>query len=583
MASPTTLPNAYVQNSGTEIDRAHWWNNILRRSIAIALWVISLLALAVAAVLVHNHPGPWPIELAFTRTVQSLPYWSWLRPIIVFFGTFNNPTPSGIGFGIVFTVILLMGWYRQAIFLALTVGIGDGIEVLIGNYVARPRPSPALVHVDVFLKHNSFPSGHVCHEALFYGFLLFLSFTRPVRGWRYRWALIPLQVFAALNILMIGFSRVYQGEHWAFDTLAGYLSGALGLALFILLYQWTTSVLEKRHVKREQAHLVEALHVPSQEQQTPTEMVRARSLETVQVVEKKAKPYEELFIKCKEDWIHHLAQALSFSSLTALVPNAIVVVATFGVILGGFGTQVRQMLTANLEASFPSPLSSSMDQALGQAVGTFAHGSAIAIVLTLAFALLFGSLFFSLLETCFDVVYHLPPRPFLRRHLVALSLLFLFVVLTPISLVIADAPTFFLSLLHVVQAGDTPGSNLILRLAGIAGSIIISLLLFEAVYVMVPHRHITFRTLGRHIRKSWRGVLMATAAMQLFLLLFPLYTAHFLGSSIGQVAFAVLLLLFLYVSTLILLFGAEVNAFFAEGIRVPKNDLITQASRDEYR
>ena len=149
MASPTTLPNAYVQNSGTEIDRAHWWNNTLRRSLAIALWVISLLALAVAAVLVHNHPGPWPIELAFTRTVQSLPYWSWLRPIIVFFGTFNNPTPSGIGFGIVFPVILLMGWYRQAIFLALTVGIGDGIEVLIGNYVARPRPSPALVHVDL--------------------------------------------------------------------------------------------------------------------------------------------------------------------------------------------------------------------------------------------------------------------------------------------------------------------------------------------------------------------------------------------------------------------------------------------------
>jgi uncharacterized BrkB/YihY/UPF0761 family membrane protein/membrane-associated phospholipid phosphatase len=583
MASSTTLPNVHVQKPATDVGRAHWWNNTLHRSIAITLWMIGLLTLAVAAVLVRNHPGPWLIELAFTRTVQSLPYWSWLRPIIVFFGTFNNPTPSGIGFGIVFTVILLMGWYRQAIFLALTVGIGDGIEVLIGNYVARPRPSPALVHVDVFLKYNSFPSGHVCHEVLFYGFLLFLSFTGPVRRWQYRWALIPLQVFASLNILMIGFSRVYEGEHWAFDTMAGYLSGTLGLALFILLYQWTTSVLEKRHAKREQAHLVETLHVPSQEQQTPTETVRAKSLETVQAVEQKAKPYEELFIKCKEDWIHHLAQALSFSSLTALVPNAIVVVATFGVILGGFGKQVRQMLTANLEASIPSPLSSSMDQALGQALGAFAHGSAMAIVLTLALALLFGSLFFSLLETCFDVVYHLPPRPFLRRHLVAISMLFLFVVLIPISVVVAYAPTFFLSLLHIVQPGDTPGGNLILRLAGIAGSIMISLILFTTVYVMVPHRHITFRVLGRHMRNSWRGVLIATVAMQLFLLLFPLYTTRFLGSSIGQVAFAVILLLFLYVSTLILLFGAEVNAFFAEGIRVPKNDLITQASRDEYR
>lgn len=557
-----------MQKAATKIGPVHWWNNTLYRSIAITLWITGLMTLAVAAVLVRNHPGPWPIELTFTRDVQSLPYWSWLPPIIDFFGTFNNPTPSGIGFGIVLSVILLMGWYRQAIFLALTVGIGDGIEVLVGNYVARPRPSPALVHVDALLKYNSFPSGHTCHEVLFYGFLLFLSFTKPVRRWRYHWALIPLQVFAALNILMIGYSRVYEGGHWAFDTLAGYLCGSLWLTLFIFLYQWTTNVLQKRRTRREQAS---------------TESVRAKSLETVQAVEQKAKPYEGLFIKCKEDWIHHLAQALAFSSLTALVPNAILVVATFGVILGGFGKQVRQMLTVNLEASLPSPLSSSMNQELGQTLGTFAHGSAIAILLTLALALLFGSLFFSLLETCFDVIYDLPPRPFLRRHLVAISMLFLFVVLIPISVVIADAPTFFLSLLHIVQPGDTPGSSLILRLAGIVASIMISLILFAAVYVMVPHRHITFRVLGQHMCNSWRGVLMATVAMQLFLLLFPLYTAWFLGSSIGQVAFAVILLLFLYVSTLILLFGAEVNAFFTEGIRVPKNDLITQASRDEYR
>jgi uncharacterized BrkB/YihY/UPF0761 family membrane protein len=240
------------------------------------------------------------------------------------------------------------------------------------------------------------------------------------------------------------------------------------------------------------------------------------------------------------------------------------------------------MLISNRGIDTPSSLSSFFDQVFGQAFGLFAHSSVMTILFTLALAVLFGSFFFSLLETCFDVIYHLPPRPFLRRHLVAVSMLFLFVVLTPISVVISDAPGFFLSVLHIVQPGDTSGNHL-LRLAGIVGSIIIEMMTFETVYVMVPHRHITFRVLGRHMCKSWRGVLMATVAMQLFLLLFPLYTAWFLGSSIGQVAFAVILLLFLYVSTLILLFGAEVNAFFAEGIRVPKNDLITQASRDEYR
>src|SRR6266487_4300935 len=551
MASSNTLPDAYAQNPVTEMDRAHWWNNTVLIGIAFALWVIGWLTFAVAAMLVHNHPSPWPAELAVTQAVQGVPYWAGLPPFINFFGTFNNPIPSGIGIGIVFTTILLMGWYRQAIFLALAVGIGNAMNNFLAPFVNRPRPSPALVHVDALLKYYSFPSGHTNNEMIFYGFLLFLSFTRPVRRWRYRWALIPLQVFAALNIVMIGFSRVYGGEHWAVDALGGYLSGALWLALFILLYQWTTSVLERRRAKRQEEKSPETVH--------PLEK---KSLEAVQTVEKDMKPYGQLLIKCKEDWIHHLAQALAFSYLAALVPNAILVVGTFGLIQGKFDTQVRQMLTSNLGAGAPSQLSSFLDQVLGQAFGIFAHGSAIAIFITLVLAVLFGSLFFSLLETCFDVIYHLPPRPFLRRHIVAIVMLFLFLALTLISIVVLNAPSFFLSLLHIVQPGDTPESNLILHLAGIVGSILVSMITFEAVYAMIPHRHITFRTLGRHMRNSWRGAALATVVTQLFLLLFPLYSRYFLGSYIGQVAFIALLLVFVYVSQLILLLGAEVNAFF---------------------
>jgi len=43
------------------------------------------------------------------------------------------------------------------------------------------------------------------------------------------------------------------------------------------------------------------------------------------------------------------------------------------------------------------------------------------------------------------------------------------------------------------------------------------------------------------------------------------------------------MLLYFYLFILILLFGAEVNAFFAERIRVPRSDLITHASKDGYR
>jgi membrane-associated phospholipid phosphatase len=254
MDSSTSPRDAQIGSPQRKMDRAFWRHKALRRSIVIMLWVIGLLTLAFASVLTRNHPGPWPVELAFSRSLQSLSSWPGLTPFLVFIGTFNNPTPTGILVGILFAGMILLGWYRQALFFALTVGIGNYLDTFIGNYVGRPRPSPSLIHVDVLLRYNSFPSGHVCHVVLFYGFLLFLSFTKPVRTWRYRWALIPLQIFAVLNILLMSISRVYEGEHWIFDTLGGYLSGALWLVLFIFLYQLTTSVVEKRRAKRAVMH-----------------------------------------------------------------------------------------------------------------------------------------------------------------------------------------------------------------------------------------------------------------------------------------------------------------------------------------
>jgi len=250
MERSASLSNSQTQDHTSKAGSTQQKARRIRTGIAITLWFIGLILLASASVLIRNHPGPWPFEVTFSQTVQNLHYWPWIPPLLVFIGTFNNPTPTGIMIGILFVGMILLGWYRQAIFFALVVGIGNFLDTLIGDYVVRPRPSPNLIRVDVPLKYNSFPSGHTCHMMLFYGFLLFLSFTKPVREWRYRWVLIPLQVFAVLNILLMGYSRIYEGEHWLSDVLGGYLSGALWLALFIFLYLFTTSKLEERHARR---------------------------------------------------------------------------------------------------------------------------------------------------------------------------------------------------------------------------------------------------------------------------------------------------------------------------------------------
>ncbi|TMD56777.1 MAG: YihY/virulence factor BrkB family protein [Chloroflexi bacterium] len=306
-------------------------------------------------------------------------------------------------------------------------------------------------------------------------------------------------------------------------------------------------------------------------------IIEEKSVETVLIVEKDVKPYEQLLIKCKDDWIHHLAQALSFSLLTNLVAIAILLLAIVHVIQVNLDKQAQQMLTGGLESIIPQPLSLPVGDVVNKAFDTLSHASAIAVFFIILPAILFGSFLFSLMESCFDVIYHLPPRPFVRRHLVAIVMLLLFAVLTPIIILASAAPSFILSLLNVVPPG-----HVVFRLASIAGSTIFSLILFQAIYVLVPYRHVTFQTLGRHIRNSWRGTLVSTVAMQLGLQLFPIYANSFLNSYVGQVGFVVIMLLFFYLFALVLLLGAEVNAFYAEGIHVPKSDLITQASNGGY-
>jgi uncharacterized BrkB/YihY/UPF0761 family membrane protein len=84
--------------------------------------------------------------------------------------------------------------------------------------------------------------------------------------------------------------------------------------------------------------------------------------------------------------------------------------------------------------------------------------------------------------------------------------------------------------------------------------------------MIIPNRRISFS-------KSWPGALVAAVALQIFLTIFPLYATRFLGGFIGQVGFAIILLAFFYYFGLILLLGAEANAFFFEHVRSKTDDL----------
>jgi len=133
-------------------------------------------------------------------------------------------------------VILLsaMGLRWEALTALFAAGSSTAINYMIKIVIRRPRPTGDLVDVFQTLDSYSFPSGHVMFYTAFFGFLLFLAFILPRRSLQRTLTM----VFLALMISLVGFSRMYLGEHWASDVIGGYLLGSLALLLTIEFYRW---------------------------------------------------------------------------------------------------------------------------------------------------------------------------------------------------------------------------------------------------------------------------------------------------------------------------------------------------------
>jgi len=222
--------------------------------VGIFLWLLAVAAMVALSLLVHAHRQPFPFELSISKTIQAAITAPWIAVVFRFLTGISNPVPDVVTVIVVLAVFAILRWWRQGIFLALAVVVGNGVDALIGDLVLRPRPPANLIHVDSKLIFNSFPSGHSCHMMVFYGFLFFLTLTPPVRTWRYRWLVLPLQLWFLLNIGVVGFARLWEGEHWTLDIIGGYLDGAIWMVLFIFLYLLATKKMQQRR-ERKQAQM----------------------------------------------------------------------------------------------------------------------------------------------------------------------------------------------------------------------------------------------------------------------------------------------------------------------------------------
>src|SRR5215211_3605847 len=200
------------------------------------LFEIGLLAVVGAfttlTILVKTTPS-FPIDLQITRALQSInsPLFAVLMSLISWPGfspqTFIIPV-------LLVGAFYAFGFHWEAVASLFATLLPPIVNVIVKDYIRRPRPTIDLVHVLRILDSYSFPSGHVMFYVGFFGFTWFLVYTLLKRSWKRTSLLVLLGVFIAL----VGMSRIYLGQHWASDVLGAYLLGSLTLAVILWFYRW---------------------------------------------------------------------------------------------------------------------------------------------------------------------------------------------------------------------------------------------------------------------------------------------------------------------------------------------------------
>ncbi|SRR5579884_425780 len=296
----------------------------------------------------------------------------------------------------------------------------------------------------------------------------------------------------------------------------------------------------------------------------PTSRKKHTVSAALSTLEKGVQPLATFWTKFNNDWSWNNAAGLAYNLILAVFPIVVTLLSMLGFFLNTLDPGVYQSVLDRMTSSFSAlreakPIVAAAFQQVRKDAGLL---GAVAVVL----ALFNGSRLFIFMEGCFDIIYHVRPRGFLAQNLLSIVMLLLFVVIFPIAVVASAAPAFVFSLLQQTSLGQVPGSNLVFGLGGMLGGLSAWYMLFQVIYLVVPNQKISFR-------ESWLGAVAGAMLLELYLALFPLFVAHFLGIFAGTLGLLILLIFFYYFAVILFL-GAEVNAY-VKGVREMPHDLVT--------
>ena len=161
-----------------------------------------------------------------------------------------------IGSGLIWTFGIILALYflykrfwRELVMTVVSLGFSGLLFLSLSNIFDRSRPS--ILFNELIWASNltipGFPSGHAKSILVLCGFLVYL-FLPKIKSYIGK---ISLILVASLLVIYVGFSRIYIGDHYLSDVIAGY---AVGIDWFGLSYTAIEALFQRYHDRKEKSN-----------------------------------------------------------------------------------------------------------------------------------------------------------------------------------------------------------------------------------------------------------------------------------------------------------------------------------------
>lgn len=261
--------------------------------------------------------------------------------------------------------------------------------------------------------------------------------------------------------------------------------------------------------------------------------------------------------KLSRDHVPKLAAMLAYYLLMALVPILVMLLSIFGMILDGLVPHAQQYLVQELSREVPGARS-----LIALAQHRLIRGSLPLTLISTLVSAYFGARLFVTIEYCFDRIFRVPERHFLRKWLTGLGMLVLFVLVIPVLLVVSALPSFLSTRGMLVRFAPVHLTALWVWLLSAGVSWGMAFVLFLVIYAVMPNRKRPGWQLWQRYHEAWKGAAIAAALLTLYLIGFPLYAVRYVNTAndATTAAMVLLVLVFFYFFGFILLLGAEITS-----------------------